>query len=219
MKSAVFIDLDGTLVKGETQLGLLMHLLREGLVPRVQAARLISRYALYAWGCTRDAEKIRREGYAMFAGAHVAPLQAAAAAYAQARAFPKLRRGALEFIRQQDRQGRSCVLVTAATELLATPLARSLGIPTVIATRLNTHDGRFTGTVVTPAPYGAGKRELVARHCEDHGIDPRLSHACTDHESDLPLLEFVGNPSVVSPTRRLARIALARGWPVKNLDH
>jgi phosphoserine phosphatase len=35
-----------------------------------------------------------------------------------------------------------------------------------------------------------------------------------NHPADLPMLETVGHPHVVAPTRALARIAARRSWPV-----
>ena len=41
--------------------------------------------------------------------------------------------------------------------------------------------------------------------------------AYSDSMSDLPMLEAVGEPSVVNPGRRLLRIAKQRDWPILNL--
>lgn len=40
------------------------------------------------------------------------------------------------------------------------------------------------------------------------------SYAYGNHPADLPLLETVGHPHVVEPTRALAKIAAQRAWPV-----
>ena len=37
-----------------------------------------------------------------------------------------------------------------------------------------------------------------------------------NHPADVPLLETVGHPHVVEPTRALARIAARRSWPVRS---
>ena len=46
-------------------------------------------------------------------------------------------------------------------------------------------------------------------------LDIKSSYAYSDHESDLPLLEWIGNPTVVSPTMKLREIAMERGWKIE----
>ena len=49
------------------------------------------------------------------------------------------------------------------------------------------------------------------------GIDLEASYAYSDSETDVPMLEVVGNPYAVNPDRVLARIAHERGWPILDL--
>ena len=61
---------------------------------------------------------------------------------------------------------------------------------------------------------------ILNRHLEDFqqgskvNIDLASSYAYGNHQSDLPLLELIGNPYVVEPTEPLRRVALANKWPI-----
>lgn len=217
-RSASFIDLDGTLIRGHTQLGMLLTATRAGHANPWRAAWVFLRYLLYTLGFRIDPAAVQAAGFSLFAGARVDAMERFAEDYARRKVLPHLRPGAARFVADEAALGHVCVLVTTTTEFLARPLAKALGIPSVIATRLEVVDGAFTGRVLHPSPYGAGKRELVERFCRDHSIDPALSRAFGDHESDVALLELVGYRRVVSPTRKLAAIAKARGWEHEDLD-
>ena len=97
-------------------------------------------------------------------------------------------------------------------------MAEKLGVDALVATLVSSKDGICTGERVLPEPYGEGKRVLVEKFCVECAVSPEESFAYGDHLSDVPLLEFVGNPGVVNPSRQLKRFALQRRWPVIDLD-
>jgi hypothetical protein len=47
------------------------------------------------------------------------------------------------------------------------------------------------------------------------GYDLADCYAYSDSITDLPMLEAVGNPTVVNPDRALRKIAVERGWPLR----
>jgi HAD superfamily hydrolase (TIGR01490 family) len=216
--AASFLDLDGTLVDGETQLGMLLHFMRAGLLPPLGTLKIFGRYALYVVGLTRSLNSIRPAGYALMKGANVDRVRQVAWEYAHGSVAPRLRRRAAALVKSEARLGYRTVLVTSVPEFLAQAIADVLGISDVIATVPEARGTVLTGRIESPSPYGIGKRQLVERYCQQRGINPDFCRAYADHESDLPLLEYVGDPRVVMPTRRLAAIARQRGWPLENLD-
>jgi len=113
-------------------------------------------------------------------------------------------------------QGHHVALVSASTPYAVQPVARAVGVgDAYLATRLEVVDGRFTGRVLEPACYGAGKVALTYAYAMKHDIDLSESYFYSDSHHALPLLETVGHPVAVNPNRKLARIAAARGWPVR----
>src|SRR5439155_12411347 len=111
------------------------------------------------------------------------------------------------------RLGHLLVLITSATRYLAEPLGADLGIEHFLVTRLLVADGLFTGEVVRPVCYGKGKVHSAEQFARAHDVDLARSFFYTDSVTDLPLLERVGEPRIVNPDPRLARIAARRGWP------
>ena len=112
-------------------------------------------------------------------------------------------------------QGHSVTIVSASTPYAVMPVARELGLgDDYLATRLEVIDGHFTGKVNEPVCYGPGKAYWARHYAERHGLSLAESYFYTDSHHDLPLLELVGHPVAVNPSRKLSRIAIQRNWPI-----
>ncbi len=123
--------------------------------------------------------------------------------------------GARRQVRWHQEQGHHVAIVSAATPFAVAPVAESLGLgDRYLATRLESVAGRLTGRCVEPVCFGQGKLLLASAYAAEHRLDLRHSYFYSDSHDDLPLLEAVGHPVAVNPSRKLARIAAARGWPV-----
>lgn len=112
--------------------------------------------------------------------------------------------------------GDVCAIVTGASKYASWPLARRLQIPHVVSTVFEVDgEGRFTGRAEMPLCLGEGKLQRAEAFVKGLGL--RLEDAVfyTDSITDLPLLERVGEPVVVNPDPRLARVARRRGWPIE----
>ena len=121
-------------------------------------------------------------------------------------------------------QGHAIVIVSATLEPLANAAARALetelevrGITAKIrvwATKLEESDGRWTGRILGEAMFGEAKARAILTLAEEMSLDLSHSWAYGDSAPDRWMLACVGNPAAVNATRRLARIAWKRGWPV-----
>jgi putative phosphoserine phosphatase/1-acylglycerol-3-phosphate O-acyltransferase len=113
-------------------------------------------------------------------------------------------------------QGHHVVIASAATPYAVAPVAQALGIgDAYLATRLEVIADRFTGRTLGPACYGDGKLVQARTYAAQHGLDLDQSYFYSDSHHDLPLLAAVGRPVAVNPSRALAQLARARGWPVE----
>ncbi len=118
-------------------------------------------------------------------------------------------------VQAHQEMGHTVAIVSSATRYQAAPLARDMGIHDVLCTDLVVENGVFTGEVAHPTCYGEGKAVAGRKLAEQHSLDLKQSYFYTDSHEDLPLLEIVGNPRPLNPTRRLAQIAKERTWPVR----
>ena len=109
--------------------------------------------------------------------------------------------------------GRRIVLVTGSIDFIMAPLAGELQVDDLLAPGLAQRDGYFTGDLTGPPLSDDEKARRMRAYAEQHDLDLAGSTAFADSLADLPMLEAVGQPHVVNPDSRLARIARERSWP------
>ncbi|MDA8219030.1 MAG: HAD-IB family hydrolase [Dehalococcoidales bacterium] len=128
---------------------------------------------------------------------------------------PSLYEEVIAALRRHQEKGDLVVLVSATLQGLLEVLAQELGADHVIGSRLELHDGHYTGRMAPPLCFGAHKalrvRELLA---STEPVDLSASSAYADSGHDAALLELVGSPIAVNPDPALLTMAQRRGWPV-----
>lgn len=121
----------------------------------------------------------------------------------------------LNLLEKQRNDGALIVIISATTSHILEPVRRYLNPDFIICTYLETDStDKFTGNPLGNICIGEEKVKQVHDLAVKCGIDLTQSYAYSDHHSDLPLLEAVGNPIIVNPTAKLADIAGRRNWPV-----
>ncbi|MBN1343320.1 MAG: HAD-IB family hydrolase [Phycisphaerae bacterium] len=105
-------------------------------------------------------------------------------------------------------------LLTATNGIIAGPVAEHFGFDGMLATRLETADGRYTGKIIPPYCFHSHKIMYARQTCDRHGVDLRDAAYYGDSTSDIPLLESVGYPTVVNPGQELESRASRDGWAI-----
>ncbi|PYT50296.1 MAG: hypothetical protein DMG43_15085, partial [Acidobacteria bacterium] len=131
---------------------------------------------------------------------------------------------AIERLGWHAKQGHAIFLVTGTLEPLASAAALALilrlavkGITTSIgicATRLEEVNDRWTGRIVGEAMFGEAKVRAVRQIAAELNLDLGRCYAYGDSAHDRWLLEAVGRPAAVNPSRELEKIAMRRGWAI-----
>ncbi len=130
--------------------------------------------------------------------------------------FPRVTPAGRAKIAWHQQQGHRVVILSASIAEIVQPVAEYLGLgQDFLCTRLKVDHDRYTGELDGPVCYGPGKVYWARQWLNQHGATLQSSYFYTDSASDLPLLELVGHPAPVNPSRKLAKIAARRGWPVE----
>jgi len=213
---AIF-DLDRTLIPGSSLVPLGRELMRQGLIRRRVMARHAAAGAVFERRGLDDAtiDRVQARLLSVLAGRESGPLQSVAEKVGRdlaARAFLSGR-----WLLERHRDNRDfCVILTAAPQELADAVAVALGAHRAIGTRLETHQGRFTGAIAGVRCHGPGKLDRLREEVGD--VDWTRATAYGDSVSDLPVLERATFPVTVNPDRRLHAVAVERGWPVFHIE-
>ena len=134
---------------------------------------------------------------------------------------PNLRPAALELVRSHRARGERVALVTATNDFITAPIARALGIETLLAVRLERGPGStITGRIAGTPSFREGKVQRVDEWLQELGAGwagfERIS-VYSDSVNDLPLLERASDPVATNPSPALEAIARERGWRILNL--
>lgn len=121
----------------------------------------------------------------------------------------------LERIRAHQNSGQVCVLVTGSFREVADPIGKSLGFIECLCAPLEEVDGIYTGKLLRLPTIGLGKKLAIQSYCESNLSALDRSFGYGDDISDLPFLETVGHPNVISGNcPQLVDIAAQRSWSV-----
>ena len=135
--------------------------------------------------------------------------------------LPAIRPQALELVRSHQISGDRVALVTATNDFVTAPIARALGIDTLLAVELeHGSDGRPNGRIRGIPTFREGKHKRVGEWLQAGGADwsdfERIS-VYTDSMNDLSLLERATDAVATNPSADLAALAHARGWRILQL--
>ena len=119
---------------------------------------------------------------------------------------------ALELLASHRAAGDKLVIITATNRFVTGPIAKRLGVETLLATECEMHDGRYTGRSFDVPCFREGKVTRLNRWLEENGLGLEDSYFYSDSMNDLPLLEQVAHPVVVNPDPNLHEEAKRRGW-------
>jgi putative phosphoserine phosphatase/1-acylglycerol-3-phosphate O-acyltransferase len=194
---------------------LLIRYLREtGQIGAREALRIGWWFLWYALGLMEFPQAMTRM-LMLSSGQEEEPLREESDAWFEEWVAPHITSDAVQRIAHHRARGERVVVLSAATVYVVRPLAERLDIPDYLCTYLEVRDGRFTGQLVEPVPYGPGKALVAEQFAARNGIDLDRSYFYSDGHEDIHFLDRVGHPIAVNPDRRLRRRARQRGWPIE----
>jgi HAD superfamily hydrolase (TIGR01490 family) len=212
--SIAFFDLDRTLIDVNSGLLWARHERRNGVISRRQMTRALLWTALYH-AAVIDMDVAFGRALLHYRGVAAADLDRRTRDWFHRDVARRLRPRAAAAIEEHRRRGDLLVILTNSSSFEARAAAERWGFDDYLANRFPTDEtGRLTGAFERPLCYGAGKVARAEAWAEARGIDLSQCSFYSDSYSDVPMLERVGSPRVVSPDPRLRITARRRGWPV-----
>ena len=214
---AAFFDLDKTIVSKSSSLALTRPMYRAGLVSRSALLKGAYGHLVYLLVGADDKrmDKAKDAMLALSRGWEKDEVERLVREVLVEILDPFVYQEALDLLALHRALGRRVYIVSSSPEEVVRPLAEHFGITDVVATKAEIVDGKYTGELAYYA-YGEGKAEAIAREAEREGLDLSGSYAYSDSVTDLPMLEAVGNPVAVNPDRDLRKVALEKGWQIRD---
>ncbi|MDR3201719.1 MAG: HAD-IB family hydrolase [Bifidobacteriaceae bacterium] len=214
-RAAAFFDLDKTLIATTSTAAFIRDFLDLGLTTRRAILKSAYAQAAYLFGRAghRQSERLRDAMARGVTGWDPAAVRGAVEERLGRVIDPVLFPEAVALVAEHRAAGRDIVVVSASGREVVEPIAARLGARHAIATRMDVADGRYTDRVEFFC-YGPAKAEAMSRLAQAEGYDLAASFAYSDSITDLPMLQAVGHPAVVNPSKTLADAARRAGWPI-----
>jgi HAD superfamily hydrolase (TIGR01490 family) len=214
MDVGAFFDLDKTLIECNSALMWARHERARGAISAWQMARAVIWHGLYVLSVV-DIEKAFEEALRHYKGRPAAELERHTQEWFREQVQPLLRRQAEAAIAEHREAGHRLVLLTSSSGYEAAEAARAWGFEAWLANEFPADEqGNLLGTVTNPLCYGPGKVVHAEAWAAEHGVDLDRSYFYSDSYTDVPMLQRVGEPRVVTPDPRLRRAARRFGWDV-----
>lgn len=216
MRLALF-DLDNTLLGGDSDHAWGDYLCRRGILdPVAYKARNDAFYQDYLNGMLNNADYLNFS-MEIFGRTDMAQLDEWHRDYMRDCIEPIILPKAEALLAQHRAAGDKLLIITATNRFVTAPIAKRLGVDTLLATECEMFDGRYTGRSTDIPCFREGKVTRLQRWLEENGMSLEGSYFYSDSMNDLPLLEQVTHPVAVDPDPNLQAEAARRGWPVLSL--
>jgi HAD superfamily hydrolase (TIGR01490 family) len=212
--TAAFFDMDRTLVRCNSGSAYIRWLRARGEISRLRQLRALGWMAQYKLAIL-DMESVTAKVIAEMKGEDENEMREKCLEFTRTEVLGHVAPKALAALEQHRKDGHVVAILSSSTPYVTEPLARHLGIEHVLCTRLGVSGGKFDGTHIRPACYGAGKVHWAEAFAREKQVDLASSFFYTDSYSDLPMLERVGIRRVINPDTRLRRHAQRVGWQME----
>ncbi len=213
MRVGAFFDIDGTVVRGDTQKIFALHMIQRGRVSRAVLLNLTWWYILYRLHKV-DKEFIREKAMHVSKGEDhhevVAEFEDCYHNIFKHRIFPNIKRR----IELHQERGHSVVLVSAAYEPFVEVVSRGLKCEGAYGTRMILDNDKFTGEVDGEVNIGEAKVKAVRHAAKKLNIDLSRSYAYGDHYLDRFMMKEVAHPICVNPEGKLRGLAKEKDWKI-----
>ena len=216
-KIAAFFDFDGTLYNGVVAFDFLKFLALNRILKIREIASLSKLLYYYALDKFSLAERYdtNKKIYQKIIGWNASLLELNSKKFLESRIDKKLFRNIVKILVNHKENGHEVIIVTTALKEIISPIKKLIKIDDIIATEVEIKNGLYTGKIKS-LPVGKNRIIIIKEYCKKHNIDIKKSYAYSDHFSDIPLLENIGNPVAVNPDRKLKIYALKKGWGIIN---
>ncbi len=209
-----FFDMDGTLVRGQTPMLLVKFMRRAGLVNVVFVLGTALWFLAYKFGLAKPTRWVRERAAGVFKGRSVEEIETAMTRFVREVLVPRLHPPVVGALREHEAKGDRVVILSAALEPVVKALGRELGVDAYVGAACEVSRGRYSGRIDGPIPHANEKPRVAARFMSRAGVLAKDCWAYGDHETDLPLLRWVGHPVAVNPRPALLAAAQKAGWPI-----
>lgn len=215
-KLAIF-DLDNTLLTGDSDHAWGEFLIAEGLVDSASHKQKNDKF--YQDYCEGELDIYAYQAFALSAikGKSPGSLTELHQKFMLTHIEQMIGTKALDLIDNHNRQNHQLLIITATNDFVTTPIAKRLGIDSLLGCQAEIVDGKYTGNITGTPCFQEGKVKRLNEWLQGRNFTLDDCYFYSDSHNDLPLLEAVARPTAVDPDEKLRKHAEQKSWPIISL--
>ncbi len=214
MDELVILDLDGTIINGQSQVLFLKYLFKKNLVGLFFFIRVYAWFILYKFGLTTDPQAIMNYAFSFLKDKGIKEINKLAEEFFNDVLCQFIFGEMLDIIKKHKKEKRNLLIVSNSASFIVEHVAHYLGVRDFLSTQFEIYNEKFTGKILGNIVYGQNKANLVKEFCKKKNIRLENSYSYADSISDLNILLLSANPFPTNPDKKLLREANKRGWQV-----
>jgi len=211
-KAVRIFDVDLTVVRKTTAGYFIGLAMKEGIIKFSQVSRLPVDWIKYK--LARPDSDFIENTVKKLAGLKKTDLDRIAEICFEKQLKPNIYAGSAKLIENAVKNNEKVIFATSSFDFIIKPLEKYFGLNGSLACQMEYSQGITTGSLVGYSFFGSGKKTAAKEWMETNGIHPKDVSFYSDSYTDIPLLEYCGNPVAVNPDKILARNAKKRGWEI-----
>ncbi len=221
MQNKTFIiDLDGTLIKGQSQRYLIQYLRKIKKISFFKHFIILIAFLLYKLSIYRDVSKMLTYSLNNFKGQTEAEIYIDVNNFFQTTLKGKYFEYSKKMIELIQENGGNVIVLSAVIDPLVKRICEDLNISKYISTLLEFDANKvFTGNIIGKQVYGDNKLINLLKYMVETKVSIEDVVIITDHISDISILKYFKNSIVANPDSSMKKWARQNNYPIIYLDN
>lgn len=206
----ICVDIDGTLVKGQTQVMLVRYLLGGKYINLTDYLKVLVWYLSYKYFGSGVDKKLANKMYKKILGGLSKNEVDGILDSFMVMIEPKIDYLIVNYVKNLILKGDIVAIITTTIEPVAQRFSKIINATLISSTELEVKNNKYTGKTINGINDTAKKLYFLKRNTP--GFNELL--VITDHENDIDLLKLADKAIVVNPTKRLLNFAKKKNWEI-----
>lgn len=219
MTELILLDLDNTLIKGQSQQLFLQYLFSKKIIKIFPFLKISLWFALYKISVVKNPKPIMNYAFKFLKDWQVSDFQKLVDSFFKEKLKSVFYKEALNIINEHQMKNRELVIISNAILPIVEKISLYLGIKRQIGTELEIENGKFTGKIKGEIIYGKNKAKILKQYVQNNNLSLKESWSYADHFSDMSILKMTTHPFAVNPNKLLYKEATKRNWPILYFKH
>lgn len=214
MRKAIFFDVDGTLIAGQTQRELSRVMFDAGIIHFGHLARIFLWHCGYKVGFFQNTIPLRKKFYRFFSKQKKTQMDSLILKTYQTRISPLIRESFRSIAQKFKDQKYITIAISGTLQQFCDLIKKEFALDYAFGTKLCTGTDSYSASWEGEVMEGVEKAKFIEKLANNMNLDLKNSIFYGDSYSDIPAMKLFGKSVAVMPDRRLARFAKKTGWEI-----